>query len=557
MGIYYGSDVDLMKSAGQARNILDKDVLDIPYPLPGVSAGIVKKINDSFKHYIFINKVSNNGNVAEYYCTRCGNNAPDKKITWEISGGRTMTPEHIELTRSKHNEHAMCPVCKRVGDIKRVTRLRNYDKYSEWHGFIVFQQAGPEDVFIRLLSAKRDRSADLRAKTVYVEWNFYHLTPGKCEYWYYGYGGWQCLSNERVLKCNANGCKIFGIEDLRGSFLQYSVTKDFINRFSFDPVNSACFAALYPCTEMLYKVGFHGVISEWLDRRKKNAYCLNLTAERFDKLFRLPKPTVDYLMEQSRKYSRVREYISNVFAGIQLFGKDVQGCKLAIECCDVYSFWGAQKLLSEVYRSLYGSGPKEREKLWELIRYIRRKADKLFYSFENCLRFYRDYLNEGIYIGLDFSAEVVRFPKDLKVAHDSTVEIANGIRDAEKNKVMKELYDKYTAKYGFEELGYMIIAPRGTSEIVSEGQQMGHCVGGYAERHAQGTTTILFVRKVSSPAESYATIEVKGTDVIQVQGRGNRPTWEKEEDKGEAFKKFIADWKKYIKKAKPPAIAAV
>lgn len=556
MSIYYDGDSALTRGEGVARNAWDKGALDTPYKLPPVSADIVKAINDSYKHYIFVNKVANNGNIVEYYCSKCGNSEPDKKVEWTRSGGRTMTPEHIELARTKHNEKTACPVCGCVGEVKRVARLRNYHNYSERKGFIVFQQAGPSEVFVRLLSSRRDRTNDLRAKTHYVEWEFYHLTPGRCEYWDHGYGGWGSRTGENVPRCNISGCKILGVQDLKGSFLEYSVTPEYMKRFSYDPVVAACFAAEFPCTEMLFKVGYHGVISDWLDDRKKNFYCLDLKAKSFNKLFKLPKTTVDYLMEQSRKEERVRKYISNVFAGIKLFGKDVQGCKLAIDCCDVYSFWGAQKLLSEVYAKLYGSGPKERDKLWELIKYIRRKADeKGFYSFEGCLRFYRDYLNEGVYIGLDFSQEVVRFPKDLKAAHDNAVEIANGMRDAARSKAMKELYDKYTEKYGFEELGYMIVAPRGTGEIVSEGQAMGHCVGGYAERHAEGKTVILFVRKVCSPAESYATIEVKGTDVIQVQGKGNKRTWEKEEDKGKAFEKFIADWKKYIKKSKPVAVA--
>lgn len=556
MSIYYSGDVALMRGEGASRNTWDKDVLDTPYKLPPVSGDIVKAINDSYKHYIFVNKVAKNGNTVEYYCSRCGNSEPDKKVEWVKSGGRTMTPEHIELARAKHNEKTACPVCGCVGEVKRVARLRNYRNYAERHGFIVFQQAGPNEVFVRLLSSRRDRTNDLRAKTHYVEWEFYHLTPARCEFWHHGYGGWDCKSGENVLKCNISGSKILGVEDLKGSFLQYSVTPEYIKRFC-DPVNAACFAALYPCTEMLFKFGYHGVISEWLDSRKKNAYCLDLTAESFDKLFKLSKPTVDYLMEQSRKDKRVREYISNVFAGIKLFGKDIEGCKLAIEWCDVYSFWGAQKLLSEVYRSLYGADPKCRDSLVQLIRYVRRKMDKSFYSFKGCLRFYRDYLNEGYYIGLDFNDEVVRFPKDLKAAHDNAVEIANGMRNAEKNRAMAELYDKYTKKYGFEENGFVVIAPKSTAEIVSEGQMMHHCVGGYAERHADGKLAILFIRKACAINEPYATVEVHGSEVWQVQGMNNKPTWEKEEDKGKAFNTFLADWKKFIKKSKPLAVAAV
>ena len=556
MSLFYSGDAALIRGEGTVRNAWSKDVINTPYTLPPVSAEIVKEINDSYKNYIFVNKVAKNDILTEYYCTKCGNSAPEKKVEWARSGGRTVTYEDSELASAKHNDKVACPVCKCYGEVKRMARLRNYRNYSEWRSFIVFQQAGPNEVFIRLLSSRRERSEDMRARTHYVEWEFYHLTPGRCEFWHYGYGGWRRLSDERVLKCNISGCKILGVNDLKGSFLQYSVTEDYIKRFC-DPVCAACFAALYPCTEMLFKFGFHGIISEWLDRRKKNAYCIYLKAKDFDTLFKLPKATADYLMEQSRKDKRVKEYICDVFAGIKLFGKDIEGCKLAIEWCDVYSFWSCQPLLTEVFRSLYGAGPKVRSLLVPLIRYIYRKKDKSFFSFEGVLRYYRDYLNEGSYIDLDFNDEVVRFPKDLRASHDNAVEIANGMRNAEQTRAMTALYKKHTEKYGFEELGYVVIAPKNTAEIVSEGQMMHHCVGGYADRHAEGKLAILFIRKVEAIAEPYATVEVHGSEVRQVQGKGNKPTWENEADKGKSFNQFLADWKKYIKRKQKPLVEAV
>ena len=557
MSLFYSGDAALIRGEGTARGAWDRDVTNTPYPLPPISADIVRQINDSYKHYIFINKSTKSAKkygITEYYCTKCGNSSPEKKVEWARSGGRTVTYEDSELAAAKHNSKVACPVCKCYGEVKRIAKLRNYRNYSEWKSAIVFQKSGPNEVFIRLFSSRRDRSADMRARTHYVEWEFYHLTPSRCEFWHYGYGGWQSFSDERVLNCNVSGCKILGVEDLAGSFLQYSVTGEYIKSFS-DPVCAACFAALYPCTEMLYKFGFRGIICEWLDRRKKNAYCLDLKAGGFDKLFKLPKATADYLMEQCRKDKRVKEYICTVFAGIKLFGKDIEGCKLAIEWSDVYSFWGCQPLLTEVFRSLYGEGPKLRDLLVPLIRYIYRKKDKSFYSFEGVLRYYRDYLNEGSYIGLDFNDEVGRFPKDLRAAHDNAVEIANGMRNAEQTRVMTALYEKYTEKYGFEELGYIVIAPKNTAEIVSEGQMMHHCVGGYADRHAEGKLAILFIRKVEAINEPYATVEVHGTKVFQVQGMSNKPTWEKEEDKGKSFKQFLADWKKYIATPKKPLVA--
>ncbi len=48
---------------------------------------------------------------------------------------------------------------------------------------------------------------------------------------------------------------------------------------------------------------------------------------------------------------------------------------------------------------------------------------------------------------------------------------------------------------------------------------MNHCVGGYAERHAKGKLTILFLRTADKPDVPYYTMEVS-TDGRIVQCRG-------------------------------------
>ena len=55
---------------------------------------------------------------------------------------------------------------------------------------------------------------------------------------------------------------------------------------------------------------------------------------------------------------------------------------------------------------------------------------------------------------------------------------------------------------------------------------MHHCVGGYAERHAKGETTILLVRENGAPDKPLYTMEVKGSvkkgwDMVQIRGNMN------------------------------------
>ena len=83
----------------------------------------------------------------------------------------------------------------------------------------------------------------------------------------------------------------------------------------------------------------------------------------------------------------------------------------------------------------------------------------------------------------------------------------------------------------FEDKDYLIRLPVDKNEIVKEGMELHHCVGGYAERHETGDTTIMFLRKKSEPDKPFYTIEV-GIEVLtdtvselrisQIHGFGNR-----------------------------------
>ncbi len=558
MSIYYDSSLDLLNGKGHAGTYYDRDVFPTPYPLPPISEEIIRQMQNDFHNYIFVDKIAKNGSYADYYCTKCGNSIFDEDMRWVRTDERTVIPETRELICAPHNEHSHCPVCRSVGEVKRVCRLRRYDNYSEWRSFLIFQQAGPLEVFIRCISARRNRESDLRATTSYCEWEFYRLTPGRCEYFSHGYGGWSSYTNENVQKGNISNYKILGVSDLQGTFLQYSVTPAFVNKYSYCIGVAASFAALYPCTEMLCKFELYDVIRDWIATRKKNCFALNLNAESFKDLWRIPKNTLKFLFEEMKKKHDIKHHISYVFRGLKLFGTDIEGCKLAIEF-DGYDFWGSQKELREAYTLLYGAGKYDRKLLVELIRYV-RKNEKLkernFCGFDNVMKYYRDYVREGSFAQLDFNDEVVRFPKDLITAHDNAAKLANMIRSKEKQKALDKLYKQHTERYGFEKLGYIVIAPRSTKEIVDEGKAMHHCVGGYADRHVEGKLAILFIRKVSDIDTPYVTVEVNGSDVKQVQGKGNKPTWEKEADHGDSFNQFLADWKKYIKRKVKPFVTA-
>lgn len=133
--------------------------------------------------------------------------------------------------------------------------------------------------------------------------------------------------------------------------------------------------------------------------------------------------------------------------------------------------------------------------------------------------------------------------RDLQWMHDQYTNIANTQRfnnlkkDGRWEKFNKKRIEMYE-KVGDE---FEIVVPREPVDIINEGANLNHCVGGYLESVASGYKTILFLRKVSEPDKSFYTIEVGKSNIIQIHGNhtrwlGNNP---------EAIQ-FVIDWLKDV-----------
>lgn len=116
-------------------------------------------------------------------------------------------------------------------------------------------------------------------------------------------------------------------------------------------------------------------------------------------------------------------------------------------------------------------------------------------------------------------------PKDLHKQHDERSRAWSAILEEQKRKDaearMAKRYDAVRRKYAFELDGLCIVAPKSTFDIIAEGKALSHCVGGYADRHAKGVLTILFLRRQEEPNRSLVTIEMRGNTLQQIHGFKN------------------------------------
>lgn len=73
------------------------------------------------------------------------------------------------------------------------------------------------------------------------------------------------------------------------------------------------------------------------------------------------------------------------------------------------------------------------------------------------------------------------------------------------------------AFYGYTDGIYFIRYPKTPMEMLLESFALRNCLGGYVYDQAEGDTTVLFIRKCSSPDTSFAAMEVNDGEIVQVR----------------------------------------
>lgn len=137
-------------------------------------------------------------------------------------------------------------------------------------------------------------------------------------------------------------------------------------------------------------------------------------------------------------------------------------------------------------------------------------------------------------------------PKSIITAHDRMSDKLKFHESAKYNARMhqrvKEL-KKLCMSYG----DLIMKPPESSEDIILEGSVLHHCVGGYVERHAEGRTNILFIRKKTAPDTPFFTVEVSNElRIIQCHGYRN----EAENPKPEEIKSFEEAYNEFLKKLK-------
>ena len=155
---------------------------------------------------------------------------------------------------------------------------------------------------------------------------------------------------------------------------------------------------------------------------------------------------------------------------------------------------------------------------------------------------YRDYLQDCGQLGLDLDDTMVLFPRNLEQAHARTTAQVKYKHD---EKLVADFAQKSKDAQWmcFEYDGLMIRPAASGKELIEEGAYLNHCVGGYADRMARGTTMILLIREVDQPDIPYYTLQWKDGSIIQCMRKGNKSYYD-----DPRMVAFIRMWTKFVKK---------
>ncbi len=193
----------------------------------------------------------------------------------------------------------------------------------------------------------------------------------------------------------------------------------------------------------------------------------------------------------------------------------------------------------------------EKTKLVKTLHYLEKAEGyrKLYDKYTH----YRDYTGMAQALEYDMTKSTVRYPKDIKAAHDRMLMEFDTLKlDKRKKEVLikyaniRKLSPCLDQMYGFQNKKYLIRAPKNAAEIVDEGRTLHHCVANgdrYLKQHNEEKTYIFFMRKIQVPEESWYTIEFDPhqMEIIQYYGKNDMKPDQKQADK------FLKEWMKEIR----------
>lgn len=465
-----------------------------------------------------------------------------------------------------HNEKVTCPNCGRTLIGKAVYKFK-YDMPSlqSWIKTAVAWTDGNGALLIEAADARRSFNHD--NLTGSIDWYpkaRYYIAPGKIQMWKEIVQEWSWVPGQARLNWQPSktvgdpfqpnmmgncfydgGYTVFGLyQAIAESGLKYCQYEAFFEQAMHATEGDAekyrikylAWAALYPQMEMAVKWGLLRPIYDLITEGKKNANVLNWSGTDPSGFLRMDRRDTKAFIRSGMKFDE-----------LQLWRTGFRDCSLR-EFQEMENTFTVNGLLN-----LKECAERSGDSIRSCAGYIRSllPACPAMAMASPCTiaGIWKDYLHMAKELGYDLTEKTVRMPKDLQERHDAAAELIGIRKNMEEWKKYEKRLKKLRAKYAFSLGGLSIVVPACSEDIVEEGRILHHCVGGYAPRHIQGKTTILFLRHSRRPERSFLTIELDGSGlevrIRQIHGYRNE-AYDREISMREKYDWFLNPWLEWV-----------
>lgn len=519
---------------------------------PGLSQEDLDTVDRLFCEYLIFENVKEGRKIWTSCCHKNGiflSNQP-----------RTAGPKEYLLLNAKHNERVECPFCQKSVMVKNRKMLRSDDSLREYHAVVfVHVSEDGETVWCQGYWATKEFKSDPAGQPLYLVTRVYCFQKGAALQWerscWDGKMMPSRLTRERLNEpfsqggmCARNEAyKVIGYQRLKKSFLRYSwydvplyKEEDDLWRYTRqrkDLMRYLGVAARYPeNVEMLRKAGMDQPVRDMVYNGKKNAAVLKWGETDPRAAFGLTKTQLKEFLTTSRNMNTLYIYRKLCKAGAEVSFVEAEQL----------DEWLGLELAGDVLKRARDHHVPARKLLRYLESFAGPRCHGVIVNHDFVARIWCDYIDAAVQLGYDMANPVNQMPRDLDRRHDETAAALRVKVESELAEQAKERFESLQKKYAFEDDGFFIRAPFDAEEIIAEGKTLRHCVGGYAERHAKGATTILFLRQKACPAMPYVTIEMNGAEIRQIHGYKNDCV------KGAVspmvtHKQLLHDWRAWLK----------
>lgn len=470
--------------------------------------------------YLFVQRVKKN--LYKMHCTHCN------------------TDSLVEGAFA-HNQASTCPKCGTNATIKQAGRGR---KALVDIGYVEFAERSlidPEAITIARYHATRDYREDYRnVTTTFHCLAMYIFKQGESHMFSRTLWNDEFAERRTVHSLDFSTSWFQPVHTyasteqlhriIQGTPFQYSSVETYEGK---EVIPYLALYCKYPYVEALTKIGLENVISVRLNGHATQS--INWRGKTLDKIIGLPK----------RDWKHFRLLQNAITQDQLILFKTMRELDQSTPTSELLMVSQSLRMYARRFIDAIQLTTTTFQKALNYLKVQVANNPEHYNSLRDVLVTWSDYVQECAETNVDLLVTKNLYPRDLYELHQKQIELKKIATDRENNLKVRERYEEL-ASISFEDSGLLIRPFTSAQEIIDEGNQLKHCIGGYIAKHISGSIDLFTIRLVEKPDEHYYSVEIKDEDIIQVRGFDNKSTTEELNKFMDKYKSEILAQRKII-----------